>query len=271
MSRIAILMTCFNRAETTLRCLESVASQKIPGDFETQIFLVDDGSPDLTGEKVKEKYPNSQVILGNGNLYWSKGMALAWKTAVAAGGFDFYLWLNDDVILEASAISGVLNDLSAVDGSSVIVGACRDVSGRVSYGCHERKTGCIEPVGYPLEHHGDFSGNFVLIPQTVFEKVGGMAECYWHAFGDFDYASRLRKHGVRYYLASREVGTCTKDGADYGVNSPSLKRRLKDLFLPKGRNLHDVFLYRYRNYGLFRALMSCAHVIWIVIKGRKNA
>ena len=270
MKRIAILMTCYNRAETTLRCLGSVESQKLPDGFRVKIFLVDDNSPDQTGNKVKEKFPEVHTISGSGNLYWSKGMALAWKTAATAGGFDFYLWLNDDVVLRDSAIAIALNDLMTIGDASVMVGACQDEHGNVSYGCLKRCGGCIQPTGHPVQHSGDFHGNFVLIPKTVFEKIGGMAECYWHAFGDFDYAARLRKHGIQYYLASHVVGTCTKDGADYGVNSPSLLRRLKDLFLPKGRNLHDVFLYRSRNYGFFRALVSCAHVVWIVVRGRRD-
>ena len=107
MKRIAILMTCFNRSETTLRCLKSIVSQKLPNGFETKIYLVDDGSPDKTGTLVKEMFPNVRVINGNGKLFWTKGMALAWKTAAADADSDYYLWLNDDVTLDKMAVAEV--------------------------------------------------------------------------------------------------------------------------------------------------------------------
>ena len=73
--KIAILMTCHNRRETTLRCLRG-----LPSDVE--VYLVDDGSTDGTDEAVKATFPKVNVIRGTGNLYWAKGMELAWKTCL---------------------------------------------------------------------------------------------------------------------------------------------------------------------------------------------
>ena len=96
--RTAILMTCYNRVGTTLRCLErlKVAAARI-ADAQFDVWLVDDASPDQTGEKVKAAYPEVNVIQSPGNLFWCKGMRLAWDKAVASGiKYDFYLlptWL----------------------------------------------------------------------------------------------------------------------------------------------------------------------------------
>ena len=96
--RTAILMTCYNRVGTTLRCLErlKVAAARI-ADAKFDVWLVDDASPDQTGEKVKAAYPEVNVIQSPGNLFWCKGMRLAWDKAVASGiKYDFYLlptWL----------------------------------------------------------------------------------------------------------------------------------------------------------------------------------
>ena len=82
--KIAILMTCHNRRETTLRCLESLALEKRVGvgQWKIDVFLVDDGSTDGTDEAVKATFPKVNVIRGTGNLYWAKGMELAWKTCL---------------------------------------------------------------------------------------------------------------------------------------------------------------------------------------------
>lgn len=88
MMRIAVLMTCYNRVETTLRCLRLLFEQK--GDFDVSVFLVDDGSSDKTGERVKANFPQVNAIKGTGALYWCKGMNLAWRTAGNDFGMLFY-------------------------------------------------------------------------------------------------------------------------------------------------------------------------------------
>lgn len=267
---IAVLMTCYNRVETTLRCLASLHRQILPPGVSFRVHLVDDGSPDGTGRIVAERFPGVDVIAGSGQLFWARGMALAWKTAVARGGYDAYLWLNDDVELVDGAVADALADLGQVGGRGVLVGACADETGAISYGCLGPDGACLKPVGRPLRHLGNISGNFVLVPHEVLAVVGGMAECYRHAYGDFDYASRLRKAGIPYYLGSKVSGLCPDHNPDEGIYSPSLLRRLRDLFLPKGRNLHDNFIYKYREGGLLLAVASCLHVVYLVARGRKR-
>lgn len=70
------------------------------------MWLVDDASPDQTGAKVKAAFPEVHVIEGAGGLFWCKGMRLAWDKAIASGiKYDFYLWLNDDVMLKTDALA----------------------------------------------------------------------------------------------------------------------------------------------------------------------
>ena len=84
--RIAAIITCHNRKEKTLVCLKSLFQiiQNI------DVFLTDDGSTDGTSEAVKKIYPQVNIIQGDGNLFWSRGMYIAWKEAVK-GGYDYYL------------------------------------------------------------------------------------------------------------------------------------------------------------------------------------
>ena len=64
-----------------------MSAQKCNADL--TVFLVDDASPDRTGERVLNEFPQVHVIQGTGSLYWTKGMNLAWKTA--GDGYDAYL------------------------------------------------------------------------------------------------------------------------------------------------------------------------------------
>lgn len=270
--RLAVLMTCYNRVRTTLACLDVLLSQDCVrrGRVELDVYLVDDGSPDGTGVRVKQAYPFVHVIQGTGHLFWCKGMHLAWTSCVQSGlVHDAYLWLNDDVLLSEGALSQVLSDAEATGWGAAIVGAFLDGKGVMTYGVLENWA-WIDPIGTPRETTGDISGNLVLVPKRVFDRVGFIADCYSHAYGDYDYAARLREAGVRYFLSSRICGRCDNEKPDYALESKSLLQRLKCLFKPNGHNWRDAIVYRWRHYGLLRALVTAIHVPYLVIKGKKR-
>ena len=263
--KIAVLLTCFNRAEITLRCLRSLFSQQ--SNAELSVFLVDDKSPDRTGERVKEEFPCVNVINGTGTLFWSKGMNLAWRSA--GGDFDAYLWLNDDVVLADGALAGILEDAEAVGWRGAIIGSFLDGNGQMTYGVLEDWK-WIRPTGAPLLTAGDISGNLVLVPKSVADKVGIIADCYSHAYGDYDYSARMRKNNIFYYLASKICGRCDNDKPDYALEGKTLRERVSCLFKPNGHNWRDAIIYRWRHYGLLRTLVTAIHVPYLVIKGKKR-
>ena len=75
--RFAVLMTCFNRKEKTINCLNNLFNCffGVPHDFD--VYLVDDASTDGTVAAVRSKFPSVNIINGSGDLYWNKGMFLA--------------------------------------------------------------------------------------------------------------------------------------------------------------------------------------------------
>lgn len=266
MQRFAVLMTCYNRVSSTLECLRLLFLQGLPSDWGMDVFLVDDASPDGTGAAVREHYPEVTVIHGDGNLFWCRGMRLAWCNALEHGGYSAYLWLNDDMLLYPGALSGIIRDAEQTGGGAIIVAAANDDLG-ISYSAVDAR-GCLcSPGGAPeVIPMALFNGNCVWVPSSVSGKIGILSGELHHAYGDFDYARRASRNGVQCYLASSVAGFCKRHPSPYsGARFPM---RLRSLMDPKGRNLHDVFLYRYRNAGLLRAICSAIHVILLVILGR---
>lgn len=277
MKTVAVLMTCFNRVRTTLRCLENLFSQAVPADVRLDVWLVDDASPDSTGRIVRERFPRVHVVFSPGGLYWCKGMRCAWDHASAARDYDFYLWLNDDVRLFDGALRGLFDDVSLLRRR---IGSYRFVvagsfygspgGGELSYGVLDEKAKAIKPdPDGPRRGFHVFSGNLVLVPGEVFAEVGPICGKFDHAWGDFDYAETLTDHGIPFFAASGASGWCSpkRDEPDPLKNRPLFKR-LHLLVEPKGYNLHDAFLYRYRHKGLFRACLSFVHVFFMVLRGR---
>ena len=214
-----------------------------------------------------------RVIKGDGTLFWAKGMRLAWETAVEdekrVGAIDFFLWLNDDVELKPGAIESVLDDWRrSGDERGVIAGACsRDVEETAStYAATTRRDVQIPPNGTaPQRADGWFNGNFVLVPRKAYEQVGMISNEYTHARADYDYAERLKRAGIPFFASSRYVGVCEKDYAQK-VEGMGLCKRVSLLWKPSYCNLHDLFLFRRKYYGLGRAIVSCLHMMAIVLR-----
>jgi len=60
MKRIVAMLTCHNRKDLTLACLNKLCSQVLPDDFSLEFVVVDDGSRDGTAEAIREAFPPPQ-------------------------------------------------------------------------------------------------------------------------------------------------------------------------------------------------------------------
>ena len=118
---VAVLMTCHNRRETTLRCLRRLEAQQLPEGWGIRTYLVDDGSSDGTSEAVRASHPDVVVLPGSGELYWTGGMVTADRAAMASRP-DHLLWLNDDVELTDGAITMLIDSAHATRSEAIVVG-----------------------------------------------------------------------------------------------------------------------------------------------------
>ncbi len=230
---IAVLMTCFNRRETTLACLQALFQQSVHFD----VFLVDDGSTDGTQSAVKAAFPEVKILVGTGNLYWVGGMRLAFAAALKQD-YDYYLWLNDDTLLYADAIATLLKlHQSLVTRGitdTILVGTTQDaVTGEATYGGARRspkwysnKYEFIPPTS-ELQECDTMYGNCVLIPRSVAQKVGNLDASFTHNLGDLDYGLRARKLGCSIWIAPGYLGTCSQNSVTGSWVDPQLSFREK--------------------------------------------
>lgn len=247
--QIAVLLTCYNRVEITIGCLDHLFQAILPPNITIDVFLVDDGSPDLTGTKVEEKYPQVNVINGDGTLFWSGGMRKAWEEAVKAKEFDYFLWLNDDTHIYPEAIVELLRDDSILESKSVIVGSCQSKKDKsFTYGGYIGETALI-PNGTPQKCEFT-NGNLVLIPKYVHSIVGNLNEVYIHLYGDFDYSMRVNKAGLSCYASSEFLATCEPNEKSYwGTDTMSTWQKLKLLNHPKGIDIKRGYYFKKYHFG----------------------
>lgn len=247
---IAVLMTCHNRRALTLDCLDSFykATSGQNGSFD--LFMVDDGSTDQTSEAVNDKYPDVNIIKGNGNLFWNQGMRLAWDTATKRKDYDYYIWLNNDVILFKNAITELINcylETKKINKSeAIITGACQksiDLA-EFSYG-GRNDDGPVLPNGQSQSCRY-INGNIVLVSKNIYKKIGILSPDYTHAMGDIDYGLNALQAGFHCYTTPTYVAICPPNTKIQEWCSPSvsIKKRYQLLYSPHGLNLREYTTFR---------------------------
>ena len=148
LKKIGVLLTSYNRCSIALRCLDLLSDADVPNGYTLDIFFVDDASSDSTKKQITSKFPNVNIIDGNGELYWNRGMFTAWKYASKSFDFDFYLWLNDDTFLYKNSLKLLLNTADSVKPDSIIAGTICSPKNKkfISY-CGYDNFGRINPNG----------------------------------------------------------------------------------------------------------------------------
>ena len=236
MKKVAILLTVYNRKAITIAGLSTLceAIRNVPCEYCFDIYMTNDGGTDGTEIDVHRLYPNIVIIKGKGNLFWSKGMNLAWKTAFKTNDYDYYIWFNDDAMLNRNAINHLLMAINELGDNVVVTGAFKDKDNFVSYGGRNKDNIILTPNGKYQDVHL-MNGNLVIIPAEVFKKNGFIDSHYHHGLGDWDYGLRALKNGFKVVLTKEYVGITDRHDRiiphylDIKIN---LVKRIKYLYSP---------------------------------------
>ena len=259
MNQIAVLLTCFNRKETTLRCLKHLFSLRDDID----VYLVDDGCTDETGNTVLLEFPQVNLIKDKGDLFWCRGMNLAWKYA-SEKDYGFYIWLNDDVVLYEDAFSEILECSNLNSNKAVVSGVIeKHDKSKIIYGGFNENKNIIEPQG-KMKPITFLNGNFVLIPKYIFKKVGFMDRVYHHDLGDVDYGLRTLSIEEKVVSTRKPIGSCDVNTiCRERLNNTTLVKRFKRLYSPLGSNPNINFYFRKKYKGFFHAVLYMMFQLFI--------
>lgn len=245
-------MTCFNRKDKTLRCLSALQEgwEKTGSGLSVSVFLTDDGCTDGTAEAIREQdfvFP-IRILPGTGSLYWNGGMINSWKAALSEGGFDGYLWLNDDTY----ALPAFWEDLSAADSyccqtygkHGIYVGSTKDAAtGAFTYGGfnYVSKISLLDqfvvPDGATFQPCQAAHGNITFVSQEVVEKMGIFCEKYWHGGTDHDYTYLAHKAGFPVLVLPHYSALCENDHLGKTAKKSPYTRR---------KRFHNILLFNRR-------------------------
>jgi len=256
--RIAILLTCFNRKQFTIKCLESVElalkQQIIKASY--SIYLTDDGSSDGTAAAVSKLFPKVIILKGNGNLFWAGGMKNSWFKALERN-YDGYLLLNDDTIIFEYFFlqleNGINDCYSIYKKNGILIGSTKDKqSNNLTYGgsVYLNKFKATYRNLYPNGSYQECqlgNGNIMFVHKDVVEKIGILSKDYIHGVADYDYTYRSHKNGIPVLVLPYFSGYCSPNILNKNIFFLSLKtinKRYKYLYSPIGLAFNDNLVFQ---------------------------
>lgn len=257
--KIAALSCSHNRLKKTTEFLKSLINQTIPNDYSLDIYLLDDNSSDGTASYVESNFPSVEVINGSGSLFWAGGMRTLWSYALQKDSYDFFLLLNDDVVLFDGALSRLLSARHLSNHpENILLGSVQDPERRsISYGGF-KMGGKIEP-NYIIQEPDTVNlkpcdignANIMLVDKATVNKIGILSSIYTHGIADFDYTLTAVENGLKVWIAPGYYGCCENDhGIKWLPHGSSLKARLEYLYSPKGLAYKEHLFYLRKHFPL---------------------
>lgn len=295
---IAVILTCFNRREKTLSCLNGLylAQEKYnDADIALGVYLTDDGCSDGTAQAVKNRFSDKDITIlqGDGNLFWAGGMRLAWNAALKEDRkWDFFLLLNDDTTPMENMFHELFNahayslDKKSVPG--VYSGVTTDLydDSIVTYGgvvWVNRFLGTVKRLntnGTPQEVDKT-NANILLVAGEVVDKIGIFYSGYQHGAADYDYSIQAKKAGFSAFITAAPCGRCERDHRNrkeerQKILKMSYKQR-KEYFSNPRHSSRDIITFERRNTPLRYPIVwlgrflneKCPHIYYLmdIIRG----
>lgn len=242
--QISIIIPVFNAIHHTKKCLQelhkSLSSESLSTYF--TIIVVDDGSTDGTSDWIKSNYPQTIVLEGNGNLWWSGGINMGTRYALKELNSDYILWWNNDVLASPDYFKKILwlveNNTIHILGSKIYYSNSTIVWSMG--GIFDTRSGSKYMIGMNEADSPSFEKEFrvdwlpgmgTLIHKEVFEKIGLVDEInfpQYHGDSDFTYRATLAGYEITVYPDLKLWNDKSNSGLLHNNSFKQLLRTLND-------------------------------------------
>lgn len=250
--RVELVTPVHNRRDITLQCLRSLTAADRTG-IELYITVVDDGSTDGTAEAVRSQFPEVQIIVGDGDLWYTAGTNLGVESALTRDP-DYIICFNDDSIFEGTTIRALVecaerNPRSVVGALLLLWDRPDQVFQVAPYwktlrgGWQHRSRLSVNDVPaseFPVEM---IVGNCVLYPKEAFDLFGFPDPKISAQYGDAEFTTRIRKRGWNLLIEPRARVLCKPNDPSRSVFSYGFRKAVSLLLVDQrhGNNLPHQF------------------------------
>lgn len=191
--------------EDTVACIESLQRSTYSG---LTILLMDNASPDGSGDRLHARFPDLPYLQTATNLGYAGGNNRGFEHALA-GNADYVVVLNNDTVVDEACIGALVQtaeDSGAAvvapkilyyDAPNVVWFAGGDFSPMRALGVHRQEgmadtddAGAPDPITFA-------TGCCFLIRADVLRQVGGFDESYFAYVEDVELCVRIARAGFR--------------------------------------------------------------------------
>lgn len=196
--RVYVVTSVHNRYEITKKYLSVLKRQTYKNLF---LVLVDDGCTDGTAKMVKQEFPHSVILHGDGNLWWAGGLqkAYLWMKKYVKDMDAPVLINNDDVDYGDDYIGTGVRLLKAHPGT-MVAGSGYGADGKkqldgIFYHNFKDGTGSLLPPG---RESNAASTRSLFLTVGDWMKTGGMHPVLLpHYMSDFEFTIRAYRKGIK--------------------------------------------------------------------------
>ncbi len=223
---IDVIIPAYNRWELTASCLSHLALQTVAH----RVIVVDNGSSDGTGARLRSDFPEVHVVELEHNHPFTQAVNLG----VRAGESEFVVLLNNDVDLRADCLERLVAPLQADATLGSVAAALLQpgemaidsvgVTADVTLAGFPRLQGLApEHVGAPRPLLTGPEGTTAAYRRRAWEQVGGLDERIAAYMEILDLALKLRQAGWGSACAPEAIGVHL-GSATFGRRSPEQRR-----------------------------------------------
>ncbi|MCL4405397.1 MAG: glycosyltransferase family 2 protein [Patescibacteria group bacterium] len=270
---ITINWNSYAAVKICLLSLRSVSSEDV------SVVVVDNGSVDGSGERLRREFPETDFIFNGRNLGFAAGVNVGIRKALKEGA-EYVFLVNNDAEIEANTLGKLMDAINAdkrngIAGPRIFYAHNRQKVWQGGGYFRKAKMGVVSfDKNKVLDNGGrsrkvDFlSGCAMLIKKEVFEKIGLFDERFFFYAEDLDFCFNAEKAGFNViYVPGASVFHDIKDIEETRTSPYVLYHLAKSYFLFIKKN----FSFGWLIYGvlLFTFAYTPFRVYQIVKGGNK--
>lgn len=256
---VAIVIPVYNRRETTLQALRSLARIDAAG-LSVKVYIVDDGSNDGTTDAVRKAFPEVTLVAGDGTLHYAAGTNRGIEAALKTNP-EFVVTANDDAVFHEQFLQRLIETADgnprSVIGAMLLLWDRPHTVFQVDFRWSTLHGGWSQPnepnifdlPRNPFEVEG-LAGNCVLIPTNAIRECGLMDEKRFpHGWGDIQYFVRMRRHGWKLMVDPRSYIWCEPNTNPKPLHATPVAESIRILFKNRRHplNLQRQFIARWES------------------------
>lgn len=223
---VSIITVNYNQSQVTIELLKTLRHITYPN---VEIIVVDNASPTDNPDRIKEQFPEINLIKTEKNLGFAGGNNLG----VFASSGKHLLFINNDTEVPTGFLEPLVDKLESDESIGVVSPKIRfyhhpDIIQFAGYTPMNPYTMRNNLIGYRQKDEGQFDvskempyahGAAMMVPRKVAEDVGLMTDIYFLYYEEHDWFERIKRAGYKiYYVAESMI--LHKESMSTGKESP---------------------------------------------------